>query len=91
MAPYAYDYQKALMKSLSAFRYSMDACYPPSEDKDFVHLSGTIRGLRLLGDDCANEVEKQSFQDDKENCENVATVICALAQTLEGLVDQYRK
>lgn len=91
MAPYVYDYEKALMKSLSAFRYSMDAHYPPSEHKDFAHLSGTIRGLRLLEEDCANEVKKQSFQDDKENCENVATTICALAQTLEGLVDQYKK
>lgn len=84
MAPYSFDYENALARGLSAFRYTIDAHFPPGRDhKKFAQLDNTSASLRGLSQECYSESQKCSFDDDKQCCESVANTLSSLADTLD--------
>lgn len=88
MAPYSFDYENALARGLSAFRYTMDAHFPPGRDhKKFLQLNNTSASLKGLSQECYSESHKCSFDDDKRACAGVAKTLEALAETLDQFIE----
>lgn len=87
MAPYSYDYHNALARGLSAFRYTMDAHFPPERDpKKFLQLNNTSASLKSLALECHLESEKCSFDGDRQACAGVAKTLGALSDTLDQFI-----
>ena len=87
MAPYGYDYENALARGLSAFRYTMDANYPPGRDvKKFSELNNTSASLKGLSLECYSEAEKVSFDFEKQCCASVGKTLASLAETLDWFI-----